>query len=157
MNFEPVQHLSNQWPFAAQYCLTFTHSCTHSRRSQPCQATAVRCLAQGHHDTRTSNLWVTSQPALPPEPLASPFGRWCDSLPAMVPLGQTWMRVQRYWDVWEKHRLVQAFIQPAYLGNFFYQFMATCKYIYIYPSCKFKPILFDSINAVRLIHVCKYV
>ena len=60
----------------------FVHTLTHRRRSQPCQATAsssgaatLRCLAQGHLDTqrgraenRTSNLPVTSQPALPPKP-----------------------------------------------------------------------------------------
>ena len=57
----------------------FIHTFTHQRRSQPRRAPAsssgaVRCLAQGHLDTqlggawdRTSNLPVTSQPALPPE------------------------------------------------------------------------------------------
>jgi hypothetical protein len=76
-----IQRFSNQCP--ALYYLTFTHSCTHShrRRCQPCEATAslsravrVRCLAQGHLDTQlggagdqTSNLLVTSQPALPPD------------------------------------------------------------------------------------------
>ena len=41
----------------------------------------VRCLAQGHLDTqlggawdRTSDLSVTTQPALPPEPHAAPHG-----------------------------------------------------------------------------------
>ena len=68
---------------ALQYCLTFTHSCTHShrRRSQTFKVTAcwsgavrVMCLAQGHLDTQlggagewTRHLPVTSQPALPPE------------------------------------------------------------------------------------------
>ena len=53
------------------FMLTFTHR----RRCQPRRATAsssgavrVRFLAQGHPDTRTSNLPVTCQPALPPEP-----------------------------------------------------------------------------------------
>ena len=53
------------------FMLTFTHR----RRCQPREATAsssgavrVRFLAQGHPDTRTSNLPVTCQPALPPEP-----------------------------------------------------------------------------------------
>ena len=66
---------------AFQCCLTFTHSCTHRQLSQPRRATVgssgairVRSPAQGHHDIqlggaegRTSNLAVTSQPALPPE------------------------------------------------------------------------------------------
>ena len=61
---------------------TFIHTFTHRRRCQPCRATAsssgavrVRCHAQGYIDTQlgrageqTSNLPVTSQPALPPEP-----------------------------------------------------------------------------------------
>jgi hypothetical protein len=60
----------------------FTHTFTHRRRSLPRRATAsssgavrVRRLAQGHLDTqlggagdRTSNLPVTGQPAVPPEP-----------------------------------------------------------------------------------------
>ena len=59
----------------------FMHTFTQRQRSQPRRATAswsgairVRRLAQGHHETRlggagdrTSNLVVTSQPALPPE------------------------------------------------------------------------------------------
>ena len=63
----------------------FMHTFTHRRRCQPCKATAsssgavrVRCLAQGHLDTllggardQTSNLPVTSQRALPPEPHAA--------------------------------------------------------------------------------------
>ena len=61
------------------------HPFTHRRRCQPCKATASssgavrgRCLTQGHLDTKlggagdqTSNLPVTSQPALPPEPHAA--------------------------------------------------------------------------------------
>ena len=75
---------SNQWPFKALYNIAshihpFMHTFTHRRRGrQPCKtsgALRVRCLAQGHVDIqlggagdRTSNLPVTSQPALPPEP-----------------------------------------------------------------------------------------
>ena len=59
--------------------LTDIHPFKHQRRSQPHRETAswsgairVRRLAQGHHNARrswdqTSNLAVTSQPALPPE------------------------------------------------------------------------------------------
>jgi hypothetical protein len=57
-----------------QYCLIFTHSST-GLLCQPSKAVMVRRLAQGHLDIRqggagdrTSNLTVTSQPALPPEP-----------------------------------------------------------------------------------------
>ena len=72
-----------------QYCLTVTHSCTHSHtdgrvnhaRQQPARqgAVTVRGLAQGHlnplglrwgsgrSQDRTSNLAVISKPALPPE------------------------------------------------------------------------------------------
>ena len=53
----------------------FMHTFTHRRRCQPYKATAgssgvvrVRCLTQRHLDTRTSNLPVTSQPAVPPQP-----------------------------------------------------------------------------------------
>ena len=59
----------------------FLHTFTHQRRCQPCKATAsssgavrVRCLAQGHLDTRRG--WAgdwTSKPALPPE-LSQPPG-----------------------------------------------------------------------------------
>ena len=52
-------------PSASQYNLTFTHSCTHSQTDgghNHCVRTAsssgvcrVRCLAQGHLDTRGSN------------------------------------------------------------------------------------------------------
>ena len=62
---------------------TFMHTFTHRMRSQQCRATApgavsVRCLAKGYLDTlgeagdRTSNLLVTSRPAPPPEPHATP-------------------------------------------------------------------------------------
>ena len=66
--------------------LSNIHPFTHRRRSQPSKATSslagavrVRCLAQGQLDTRlgaasdqTSNLPVTSQAALSPEPHAAP-------------------------------------------------------------------------------------
>ena len=66
-------------------CIYFTRSYTHRQRCQPRKATAsssgaltVRCLAQGQLDIqlggagdRTSNLPVTSRPALPPEPHAA--------------------------------------------------------------------------------------
>ena len=79
---------SNQWTLKALYniVLTFTYSCTHSHIDggvdhagrQPARQEQSGCLAQGHPDTqlggardRTSNLLVTSQPVLPPEPHAS--------------------------------------------------------------------------------------
>ena len=62
----------------------FIHTFTHRRRSRPLMATEggflplsgavrVRCLAQGHLDTRdqTWNHLVTNQLALPPEPHAA--------------------------------------------------------------------------------------
>ena len=56
----------------------FMNTITRRWRRQPRRAVRVRCLAQGHLDTRwrgagyrTSNLPVTSQPALPPEPHAA--------------------------------------------------------------------------------------
>ena len=56
----------------------FMYTFTHRRRCQPCRATAsssgavrVRRLAQGHLDTRTRDLPVSSLPALPPEPRAA--------------------------------------------------------------------------------------
>ena len=72
---------------ALQYCLTITHSFTHSQQCQPCKAPAsssgavrVRYLAHGHLDTQlggagdqTSNLAVTSQPAVPPELLPNVY------------------------------------------------------------------------------------
>ena len=77
------------WPLSGtlQYCPhvhPFIRTVTHRRRCQPRRATAsssgavrVSCLAQGHLGTqlgrdgnRTSNLLVTSQPALRPEPHA---------------------------------------------------------------------------------------
>ena len=75
---------SNQWPLKGLYN-TRTHSPTaggvnHARR-QPARQEwlGVRCQgAQGHLDSqlggagdRTSNLPVTSQPSLPPEPQAA--------------------------------------------------------------------------------------
>ena len=90
-------------PVATQSAFQFCHSCTHSHtngsvnhaRRQPASssgAVRVRCLAQGYLGTlegardRTSNLSATSQPALPPEPLAwgvessvSARRNWCRS------------------------------------------------------------------------------
>ena len=72
---------------ALQYCQIFTQSCTHSltdggvdHAGQQSGAVRVRLLAQGHLNTliggngvRPSNLTVTSQPALPPEPATLPL------------------------------------------------------------------------------------
>ena len=62
------------------------HTFTHRWRGQLCRATAsssgavrVRCLAQGHLNTRTSNLLVSRQLALPPE-LNRPYKNKVDSL-----------------------------------------------------------------------------
>ena len=74
-----------------QYCLTITHQCTHSHTDGGVNqgdsergniagniATMQCCLSQRHLDTqqggagvRTSNLPVSSQPTLPPEPHAT--------------------------------------------------------------------------------------
>jgi hypothetical protein len=81
-----MQRISNQWPLKAflQYCVTFTHSYTHSHTDggvshagrQPARREPLGggILLREHLDTqlggagdRTSNLPVTSQPALPPE------------------------------------------------------------------------------------------
>jgi hypothetical protein len=70
------------------------HTFTHRRRHEPCKVTAsssgedrMRCLAQEHLDTHlggagdlTSNLAVTSQPALPHEQLPPPM------IPRSLPL-----------------------------------------------------------------------
>jgi hypothetical protein len=55
---------------ALQYCLTFAHSCTHWRWGQPQPARQELFLLGGSRD-QTRTLPVTSQPALPPEPLAT--------------------------------------------------------------------------------------
>ena len=78
-----IQRVSNQRPLKALYNIA-SHSTTHSHTpssESTTQASAgssgavrVRCLGQGHHDTQTSNLRVTSRPALPPELL---FRRGC--------------------------------------------------------------------------------
>ena len=56
---------------ALQYCLTITHSPIHPHTNSGVKHTATasssstvrfRCLAQGHLDTQTSTLAVTSQP-----------------------------------------------------------------------------------------------
>ena len=58
-------YFSNQWPLKAQYCLTFTCSCTHSHtdgRVSPLGRQPT-CQKSGSGD-RTSNLPVTSR--MPP-------------------------------------------------------------------------------------------
>ena len=75
LNSSPSKRLT-----ALPHIHPFMHTVTHRRRSQPRRATAswsgavrVRRLAQGHLDTlgeagdRTSDLLVTSPPALPPD------------------------------------------------------------------------------------------
>ena len=64
----------------------FIHTCTHQQQCQLCKATArssgaikVRCLAQGHLDTRQGGagdptFWLPANPALPPEPHAATCG-----------------------------------------------------------------------------------
>ena len=83
-----IQRFSNHWPLKALYIIA-QHSPIHSHvhtptvesttqgDSQLTGAVRVRRLAQGHLVTQlggagdqTSNLPVTSQPALPPEPQA---------------------------------------------------------------------------------------
>ena len=83
---EFIQHFSNQWPLEALYNIAwhssiYTHIHTQTSEStiqgnsQLNGAVRVRCLAQGHLDTQvrgardwTSNLLVSSRPALPPPP-----------------------------------------------------------------------------------------
>ena len=67
---------SNQWPLKALYNTTLTHSCTHShtdsgvsheRRQPACREQSGSRPWTPRRWARTSNLLVTSQPALPPE------------------------------------------------------------------------------------------
>ena len=88
-----MQRFSKQWPLKAlyNYCLTFTHSYTHlhpdggdshAGRQPAGQERSGRGVCSGtpRYSTlggaggRTSNLPVTSQPALPPETHAAPLG-----------------------------------------------------------------------------------